>query len=258
MSTIPSPAPPPAPQNPPPSVGERARTVRVGVIDTGIDQALLARLGYSRAVEGAIFEVGNPRPEPYRGQASAPHGSAVARIILQHAPEVQFISADVFGRRGQCDVENLLRAIEWCLEVAQCQVLNLSLGITEDRLLPVQRRWQLQRLIEECYHRHVCVVAAAHNHHPQYRSFPALLGAPLIGVCQGPWKNELRVEYRPLERVEFRATSSCEGDFLTSTPASSWAAPHVTALVARWLQEQPDLRPFEIKTLLRQMSPAHP
>jgi subtilisin len=226
--------------------------VRVGVIDTGIDQAVLQRMGYAHHLEGAVFESG--QQAPYAGTQSAPHGTAVARIILKHAPQVELVSADVFGRSGQCDVENLIRAIQWCLESACCQVLNLSLGITEDRLLPVQRRWQLQRIIEECYHRHVTVVAAAHNDHPQYRSFPALLGAPLIGVCQGPWQEELRVEYQPCERVEFRATSSSEGDFLTMTPASSWAAPHVTAIVARLLSRQRDLRPFEVKTMLRHMS----
>jgi len=228
--------------------------IRVGVIDTGIDQASLHRQGYTREVQGAIFETGQSKPMPYAGQQSTPHGTAVARLILKHAPAVELISADVFGSAGQCDVENLIKAIHWCLMDARCKVLNLSLGITEDRLLPVQRRWQLQRIIEECYHWDVVVVAAAHNDHPHYRSFPALLGAPLIGVCQGPWHEELRIQYQPCERVEFRATSSCEGDFLTMIPASSWAAPHITAVVARLLSKQPDLKPFEVKTLLRRLS----
>ncbi len=227
--------------------------IRVGVIDTGIDQASLSRQGYTREIQGAIFEAGQASPKRYVGQQSAPHGTAVARLILKHAPAVELISADVFGSAGQCDVENLIKAIHWCLMEAKCKVLNLSLGITEDRLLPVQRRWQLQRIIEECYHRDVVVVAAAHNDHPQYRSFPALLGAPLIGVCQGPWHDEVHIEYQPSERVEFRATSSAEGDFLTMNPASSWAAPYVTAIVARLLSRQPDLKPFEVKTMLRRL-----
>ena len=224
--------------------------VRVGVIDTGIDRAALAKQGRAVSVEGAIFETGKPKPLPYEGQQSGPHGTAVAGIILRHAPQVTLVSADVFGSSGQCDVETLIRAIQWCVEEARCHVLNLSLGITEDRLLPIQRRWQLQRVIEDCYHRDVTVVAAAHNDHPHYRSFPALLGAPLIGVCKGPWHQEVKIQYQPCERVEFQATASCEGDFLTMTPASSWAAPHVTALVARLLSLQPALKVFEVKTAL--------
>ena len=226
------------------------RGVRVGIIDTGIDQATLVRQGYERPFTGVMF---TPQPEPYTGLQSAPHGTAVAGIVVKHAPGVELVSADVFGPTGLCEVETLLRAITWCLETAQCQVLNLSLGITEDRLLPVQRRWQLQRLIEECYHRHVVVVAAAHNDHPQYRSFPALLGAPLIGVKKGVWHEEVVLRYQPLERVEFEGTASCTGNFLTQSPASSWAAPHVTALVARLLSLHPTLKPFEVKAALKGM-----
>lgn len=224
--------------------------VRVGIVDTGIDRATLQRQGKDVPIEGAIFEAGQLKPLPYVGQQSGPHGTAVAGIILRHAPKATLISADIYGSSGQCDVETLIRAVQWCVDEARCQVLNLSLGITEDRLLPIQRRWQLQRVIEECYHRDVIAVAAAHNDHPHYRSFPALLGAPLIGVCQGPWHDEARIKYQPCERVEFQATASCEGDFLTMTPASSWAAPHVTAMVARLLSLKPGLKPFEVKTAL--------
>lgn len=224
--------------------------VRVGVIDTGIDRATLQRQGYTAAIEGVIVEAGTAKPVPYTGMQSAPHGTTVAGILVRHAPAITLISADVFGTRGQCDVETLIRAILWCVDVAGCQVLNLSLGITEDRLLPIQRRWQLQRVIEDCYHRQVSVIAAAHNDHPQCRSFPALLGAPLIGVSKGPWHHELQLRYQPCERVEFQATASTEGDFLARTPASSWAAPHVTAIVARLLSLYPGLKPFEVKTAL--------
>lgn len=227
--------------------------VRVGIIDSGMDQPTLQKQFGVRSIEGAIFEAEQPQPLPYLGQQSGPHGTAVAGIILRHAPHTTLISADVFGRSGQSDVETLIRAIRWCVEIQRCQVLNLSLGITEDRLLPIQRRWQLQRVIEDCYHRDVTVVAAAHNDHPHYRSFPALLGAPLIGVCQGPWHQELKVRYQPCDRVEFQATASCDGDFLTMAPASSWAAPHVTAVVARMMSLKPGMKPFEVKAELYRM-----
>jgi len=225
--------------------------VRVGVIDTGVDrEALLRRTGGRLHVEGAAFGVGPKDVRPYAGQQSAPHGTAVAGILLRHAPDVTLVSADVFGSQGRCEVETLIRAIEWCVTEACCRVLNLSLGVTEDRLLPVQRRWHLQRVIEECYHRDVTVVAAAHNDHPASRSFPAVLGPPLIGVTKGPWHDALMLRYRPQERVEFQATASASGDFLTQTPASSWAAPHVTAVVARLLSMRPGLKPFEVKSVL--------
>ena len=226
------------------------RGVRIGVVDTGIDRSTLRQVNANVGIDGAVFDARQSQPCPYTGQQSGPHGTAVAGIILRHAPGVTLVSADIYGSSGLCDVETLLRAIQWCVDVGKCHVLNLSLGITEDRLLPIQRRWQLQRIIEDCYHRDVTVVAAAHNDHPHYRSFPALLGAPLIGVCKGPWHEEMQLRYCPLERVEFQATASCRHDFLTMTPASSWAAPHVTALVARLLSGKPGMKPFEVKTAL--------
>lgn len=225
--------------------------VRVAVIDTGVDQeSLLRRTDGRLRVEGAVFGTGPKEVRPYAGQQSAPHGTAVAGILLRHAPAIALVSADVFGSQGRCEVETLLRAVEWCVHEANCRVLNLSLGVTEDRLLPVQRRWHLQRVMEECYHRDVVVVAAAHNDHPASRSFPAVLGPPLIGVTKGPWHDDLVLRYQPQERVEFQATASASGDFLTQTPASSWAAPHVTALVARLLSLRPGLKPFEVKSIL--------
>jgi hypothetical protein len=232
------------------------KNIRVGIIDTGIDRETIQRR-FQRpiTIEGAIFAseriVGT-----YQGQQSAPHGTTVAGILLRHAPTIDLVSADVFGAQGRCEAETLIHAIRWCVEEAHCQVLNLSLGIAEDRLFPVQRRWQLQRVIEDCYHRNVMIIAAAHNDHPSLRSFPAVLGAPLIGVDKGPWHDELMVRYLPNERVEFQATGSAEGDLFSANPATSWAAPHVTAIVARLLALRPGLRPFEVKTLLCRLAAA--
>jgi subtilisin len=64
----------------------------------------------------------------------------------------------------------------------------------------------------------------------------------------------MTLRYQPLERVEFQATASCNTNFLTQSPASSWAAPHVTALVARLLSLHPELKPFEVKAALKRMA----
>jgi len=41
---------------------------------------------------------------------------------------------------------------------------------------------------------------------------------------------------------------------LTQTPASSWAAAHVSALIAKLLSLRPGLKPFEVKSALYQMA----
>ena len=55
----------------------------------------------------------------------------------------------------------MIRALRWAIDVWKCKVINLSLGVPEQRLQQVQRRQQLQRAIEEAYFKDVLVVAAA-------------------------------------------------------------------------------------------------
>ena len=82
------------------------------------------------------------------------------------APRVRLYSADVFGPQGSCEVEVVIRALRLGIDVWHCKVINLSLGVPEQRLQQLPRRQQLLRAIEEAYYRDVLVVAAAHNDHP--------------------------------------------------------------------------------------------
>src|SRR5947209_5888737 len=140
--------------------------VRVCVIDSGVERSLLEERFRGRGqeiqpIEGAVFVQGLSEPTPYDGRQSTPHGTTVADIILTLAPRVRLYSADVFGPQGSCDVEVVMDALRWAIEVWRCKVINLSLGVPESRLQPVQRRHQFQRAIEEAYYRDVLVVAAA-------------------------------------------------------------------------------------------------
>ena len=110
---------------------------------------------------------------PYDGHQSTPHGTTVADIILTLAPRVRLFSADVFGPQGSCEVEVLIKALHWAIDVWKCKVVNLSLGVPEQRLTQLPRRQQFLRAIEDAYFKDVLVFAAAHNDHPLTRSYPA-------------------------------------------------------------------------------------
>src|SRR5262249_1461557 len=144
--------------------------VIVGVIDSGVERATLEekfnKLGKPiHTIQGAIFRQDRPEPLPYEGKQSAPHGTTVADIILTGAPRVKLFSADVFGPQGGCEVETVIRALQHCIDVWKCKIVNLSLGVPEHRLQQIQRRVQFQRAIEEAYFKDVLVFAAAHNEH---------------------------------------------------------------------------------------------
>lgn len=229
--------------------------VVVGVIDSGIDRALLeakyrARGQTIEPIEGAIFRTDQPEPLPYAGKQSAPHGTTVADIILTMAPRVKLYSADVFGYQGGCEVENVIRALHHCMHVWRCKIVNLSLGVPEHRLQLIQRRLQLQRAIEEAYFRDVLVFAAAHNEHPLTRSYPAVFAPPLISVDKGLFEDPLEFAYQPREQVEFQAHARGYLGPFAREPATSWATPHLAGIAARLLSLKPDLKPFELKTIL--------
>jgi hypothetical protein len=233
--------------------------VRVCVIDSGVEQALVAERARQRGqeiypIEGGLFTASQAEPLPYTGHQSTPHGTTVADILLTLAPRVRLYSADVFGPQGSCDVETVMRALHWAIDVWNCNIINLSLGVAEQRLQQIPRRYQFLRAIEEGYFKDVLIFAAAHNDHPLTRSYPAAFAPPLISVDKQVFENPLEFAYALREQIEFRAHGKGYLGPLAQEPATSWAAPHLAAIAARLLSLRPGLKPFEVKTLLYLLS----
>jgi hypothetical protein len=229
--------------------------VSVCVLDSGVERALVEERARQRGqevhpVEGAVFLPDLPEPLPYEGRQSTPHGTTVADIILTLAPRVRLYSADVFGPRGGCEVEVVMRALAWALDVWKCKVVNMSLGVAEQRLQQLPRRAQFLKAVEEAYYRDVLVIAAAHNEHPLTRSYPAAFAPPLLSVDKHLFDDPLQFAYHLREQVEFRAHGRGYLGPFAQEPATSWAAPHLTGIAARILSLRPALKPFEVKTLL--------
>jgi hypothetical protein len=229
--------------------------VKVCLIDSGVERALLEAKHRQAGrdilpIEGGIFSADRAEPAPYEGKQSTPHGTTVADIILTIAPRVKLYSADVFGPRGSSEVEVVQRALAWAIDVWQCKVVNLSLGVPEHRLQQLPRRYQLLRAIEEGYYKDVLIFAAAHNEHPLTRSYPAAFAPPLISVDKALFADPLQFAYQLREQIEFQAHGKGYLGPFAQEPATSWAAPHLAGIAARILSLKPDLKPFEIKTIL--------
>jgi hypothetical protein len=233
--------------------------VRVAIVDSGVDCESLERRFRAEGIEigpieGGVFTPRSPTPLPYTGRHSAPHGTTVADIVLTIAPRAQLFSADVFGPQGSCEVETVIQALYWAMDQWQCKIINLSLGVAEERLQQLPRRQQLLRAIEEAYHRDVLVFAAAHNEHPLTKSYPAVFAPPLISVDKRLFPHALQFAYAPREQIEFQAHSQGYVGPFSKEPATSWAAPHLAGIAARILSLRPEMKPFEIKTVLYWMS----
>jgi subtilisin family serine protease len=244
--------------------------VKVCVIDSGVERALLEekhrQLGREiYPIEGGLFAAGRRAPLPYDGHQSTPHGTTVADIILTLAPRVRLYSADVFGPQGSCEVETVIQALHWAVDVWQCKVINLSLGVPENRLQALPRRYQFLRAVEEGYYKDALIVAAAHNEHPLTRSYPSAFAPPLLSVDKRLFDDPLQAAYQLNEQVEFLAHGRGYLGPFAHEPATSWAAPHLSGIAARILSLRPGLKPFEVKTILywlfqpgRKEGPARP
>jgi subtilisin len=233
--------------------------VTVCVIDSGVERSLLESKYREQGqflypIEGGIFTPDRPEPLPYEGRQSTPHGTTVADIIFSLAPRVRVFSADVFGPQGSCEMEVVIRALHWAINVWKCKVINLSLGVPEQRLQQVQRRYQFLRAIEEAYYKDVHIFAAAHNEHPLTRSYPAVFAPPLISVDKQMFHDPLQFAYHLREQIEFQAHGRGRLGPFANEPATSWAAPHLAGIVARILSLKPDMKPFEVKTILYWLS----
>jgi subtilisin len=229
--------------------------IAVCILDSGVEQAVLQekfRLAGQEIhpIQGGIFTPLDPEPLPYEGKQSTPHGTTVADILLTIAPRIQLYSADIFGPRGSCEVEVLIKAIYWAIEVWQCRIVNLSLGVSEQRLQQLPRRQQLARAVQDAYFKDVMIFAAAHNDHPLTRSYPALFAPPLLSVDKHLFADPLQFAYALHEQVEFQAHGRGYLGPFAHEPATSWAAPHLAGIAARILTLRPTLKPFEMKTLL--------
>jgi subtilisin len=231
--------------------------VSVCVIDSGVERAQLEERFRTEGqqierIEGGVFVPGRAEPLPYEGRQSTPHGTIVADIILRVAPRVRLYSADILGPAATCEVEMLTRALRWAIHVWKCKVINLSLGITEQRMQQVAHadRQDFQRAIEEGYYRDVLIIAAAHNDHPLTRCYPAAFAPPLLSVDKSLFDSPLGFAYQLHEQIEFQAHSRGYLGPFAQEPATSWAAPHLSGIAARILSLRPTLKPFEMKAIL--------
>lgn len=226
--------------------------ISIALIDSGIERSVIeTKFGNAiHPIDGAVFRPGAGEPQPYTGHQSSPHGTTVADIVLTLAPRARIFSADVFGPTGTCEVETVIRALQYAIDVWKCKIVNLSLGVPEAKLQQLPKRHQFLKAIEEGYYKDVLIFAAAHNEHPVMRSYPAAFAPPLISVDKGLFADPMQFAYQLRDTVEFQAHGRGYLGPFAREPATSWATPHLAAIAARILSLRPEMKPFEIKTVL--------
>jgi subtilisin len=222
------------------------RGVKVAVIDSGIDAShpavggsLGGYVAISEGPDGLLYDDA-PHADAYG------HGTACASIIRAAAPECEVYSVKVLGPTLGGRAAVFAAGLRWAVESGM-HVCNLSLGTTRLEFFGM-----LQQIADLAYFRRVMLVTAANN--SPVPSFPSMF-ASVISVASHDVASPELFYYNPQPPVDFGAhgidvdVAWLEGTRITAT-GNSFAAPHITGLVARILAKHADLTPFEVKTIL--------
>lgn len=223
--------------------------VRVAVVDSGIEAD-------HPSLEGCVDEEGGIAftLDPTGGvhQAVGPHrdafghGTACAGIIHAIAPEAKITSVKVLDERLSGKSEVFVRGLSWAVEQG-FDVINLSLGTRK-------RDWALAfyEICDYAYFKGSFVVTAANN--ISFPSYPSLF-ANVASVACNLSKDPFRFHYNPEPPTEFLAPGvevdvAWKGGGRMQSTGNSYAAPHIAGIAALVAGKHPELRPFQIKTVL--------
>lgn len=123
----------------------KGQGVNICLVDSGLHESQKDQVREARSfATSSMADLSDP----------SGHGTVMASMIKQVAPEATLSVAKVVGNEGQGSVGNLAEAFRWCLERAQ--VINLSLGFHQESAV-------MKDLIEEAARRGITVVTAAGN-----------------------------------------------------------------------------------------------
>jgi subtilisin len=131
-------------------------------------------------------------------------------------------------------------------------VCNVSMGTTKKNFFGM-----LHNLADRAYFQNTMLVTAANN--MPVPSFPSLYASTISVASHEGADDPYLFYYNPEPPVEFGApgidvrVAWADDGWITAT-GNSFAAPHITGIVARILGKHPGLTLFQMKTVLRALS----
>lgn len=241
----------------------RGRGIRVAVIDSGVELSHPALRGL-RLVDDIALEALPGRRVDVRGGGGCDvngHGTAMAGIIRRAAPEAQIGSIRVFDAGMRSTLDLIRRAAEMACERGY-QILNCSFGSSArvESIAPF-KEW-----VDMAYRRGVHVVAPCCNLFFREAEWPGAFPTVLTVNMAATGADDVFFREEAGERhlVEFAARGvdievAWRGGEVVRRSGSSFAAAHVSGMLARFLSVHPRVKPLVAKSLLQEVaSPWHP
>ncbi len=224
--------------------------VRVCVLDSGIEQGHPLVGEIEGAVAAIVDDDGAVRVEEDAEGDLCGHGTACAGVIRAIAPGCSLTSVRILGGGFTGSGPAFLAGLRWALE-QRFDLINMSLSTTKPEFGRI-----LHELADTAYFQRTLLVASAHN--MPVESYPWRFASVLsVGSHEEP--DPLTFYYNPSPPVEFFARGvdvdvAWLGGGQMRCTGNSFATPHMTGIAALILSKHPDLRPFELKSLLYLLS----
>lgn len=220
--------------------------IRIAILDSGIEITHPDFAGHTLA-DDLVVELDNFSPgyglDPYG------HGTAIAGIIWELAPRAEIGSFRVLGPDLKSRSALVALAAQKAIDLGY-HILNCSFACGLPSHLPLYKSW-----IDRAALGGQTIVAASSSHDLNQPEWPAHFSSVIAVDCAS--NNHLA--HRPGSLVEFSAPASerrvpwCGGGHRLMT-GSSFAAAHVTGLIAKLLSARASHDALFTKALMRQLA----
>jgi subtilisin family serine protease len=231
----------------------KGANVKIAVLDSGIESSHPLLGGVTLADDLAIVEqdlqIG---VIPGQGRDVYGHGTAIAGIIRSVAPEAEIGSFRVLGEHLRSRTLIIREGVRQALERGY-HILNCSFGCGREDQVLLYKDW-----IDEAYTLGRHIVASCNNEDFMKREWPGHFPSVITVNFTNSQQDE-PFFCRLGQLVEFAARGqdidvAWIGGDRKKVTGSSFAAPHVAALLARLLSGCPSLTPLQAKSLLHTLA----
>jgi subtilisin len=231
----------------------KGQGVKVAVLDSGIELAHPLLKDLELADDLAIVEEGSGLGTcSGEGRDVFGHGTAIAGIVRQLAPLAQLGSFRVLGERLRSRTLIIRQGARIAIERGY-HILNCSFGCSREEHVLLYKDW-----IDQAYVSNRHIVAAANNQDLTKREWPGHFPTVITAsFTAGSVVDSLF--WRRGQLVEFAARGQdlevpWLGGGIKKVTGSSFAAAHVTGLLARLLSGFRELSPLVAKALLQRLA----
>jgi subtilisin len=231
----------------------KGANIKIAVLDSGIEASHPLLHGLALTDDVAIVEETHQIATVHgEGRDVYGHGTAIAGIIRELAPEAEIGSFRVLGEHLRARTLIIREGVRQALERGY-HILNCSFGCGREDQVLLYKDW-----IDEAYNLGRHIVASCNNEDFLKREWPGHF--PSVTTVSFAECHDAQAFFcRFGQLVEFAARGqdievAWLGGERKRVTGSSFAAPHISALLARLLSGCPSLTPLQAKSLLHTLA----